>query len=230
VKLPKKRRSQTKNDTARRAVASRAEAELLIASRHRCCLCVRLDNDYGRKKLQFAHIDRNRANSQLEDLAPVCQPHHDDYDSISRQTKAMKPRELRAYRDSWFHEASVRYPMPAAGVKPPASRKLIAALRSHQTFRVIRRTAAGDKLHETLDLHIHGSYLTVTSSDWISVGPLRGTWFVGRFKYHRGDSSKDHGTHDLTWNGSEFVGSAQFDYPLWGSADLVWRPLPSGRG
>jgi hypothetical protein len=58
----------------------------------------------------------------------------------------------------------------------------------------------------------------------MSVGPLRGNRYIGRFKYYRGDSWKDLGTHDLQWDGTQFVGAVQFDFPSWGSADLVWRP------
>jgi hypothetical protein len=53
---------------------------------------------------------------------------------------------------------------------------------------------------------------------------LRDVRFIGSFRYHRGISDRDRGTHDLTWNGSEFVGSVQFDYPGWNSDDIVWRP------
>ena len=77
--------------------------------------------------------------------------------------------------------------------------------------------------HEWLKLQLHGSELVVQSVEWVGVGLLSGVRFNARFKYHRGNSNTDLGTHDLTWNGREFVGSVQFDYPGWNSDDIVWR-------
>jgi hypothetical protein len=44
---------------------------------------------------QIAHIDRNRANHDPGNLAYLCIPHHDAYDSTTSQSKGLTPDELR---------------------------------------------------------------------------------------------------------------------------------------
>jgi hypothetical protein len=210
----------------RTRVNTRTQAEVLKTSRRRCCLCVGLTHDYDVKRLQIAHIDHNPANSRPENLVPLCLLHHDEYDSVSRHTKGITPAELRAYRDSWLFEAATRFAGPtSAPVIPSPNKALCAFVRRHPTFRAFRRRDGSDSGHQILHLQVHGEHLTVQCTEWISVGPLRGSQFVGRFKYFRGDSPKDLGTHELSWTGAEFVGSVRFDQPGWQSADIVWRPV-----
>lgn len=48
----------------------------------------------GRKHGQIAHIDRNRANNGESNLAFLCLPHHDEYDSRTSQSKGITQAEL----------------------------------------------------------------------------------------------------------------------------------------
>lgn len=48
---------------------------------------------------QIAHVDRDAANNDPDNLAFLCLLHHDMYDSRSLQSKGMTPAELRSYRD-----------------------------------------------------------------------------------------------------------------------------------
>ena len=52
----------------------------------------------GVKRGQIAHLDRDRTNNTIANLAYLCLEHHDAYDSTSRQSKGFSAREVRAYR------------------------------------------------------------------------------------------------------------------------------------
>jgi hypothetical protein len=47
-------------------------------------------------------LDRNSANNRLDNLAWLCLPHHDDYDSVRRQTKRLTAEELKVYRSALY--------------------------------------------------------------------------------------------------------------------------------
>jgi hypothetical protein len=75
---------------------------VLDRSRRRCALCVHFDNDYGQKEGQIAHLDRDRSNSAEDNLAYLCLPHHDDYDTKRRQTKNLIISEVKTARDRLY--------------------------------------------------------------------------------------------------------------------------------
>ena len=85
---------------ARRRVSIRAEDQIAVfrMSRRRCCICYGLDRDDGRKPGQIAHLDRNPSNAKLENLAWLCLPHHDEYDSKTSQSKSLQIGEVKSYR------------------------------------------------------------------------------------------------------------------------------------
>jgi hypothetical protein len=74
-------------------------AKLLVATRRRCCLCFFLDDDKGKKRVQIAHIDQKRSNNDPGNLVPLCLDHHDEYDSITSQSKGITRQELAAYKE-----------------------------------------------------------------------------------------------------------------------------------
>ena len=74
------------------------ETAVLINCGRRCALCVGLNNDHTVKNGQIAHIDRDSSNSSYDNLVFLCIPHHDDYDTVRRQSKNLKPDELRHYK------------------------------------------------------------------------------------------------------------------------------------
>ena len=78
------------------------ETDLLVASRRRCSLCFGLTGDHSPKAGQIAHVDRDASNSTFENLAWLCLPHHDEYDSRRSQSKGFTPGELRRYRDELY--------------------------------------------------------------------------------------------------------------------------------
>lgn len=73
-------------------------ADVLVASRRRCCLCFALSNDAGEKKGQVAHLDRDSSNSSRDNLVFLCLDHHDQYDSRTSQAKGLTIDEVRQYR------------------------------------------------------------------------------------------------------------------------------------
>ena len=71
------------------------EASLLMACRRRCCLCAHYKSDFSRKKGQIAHIDSDRTNAAIANLAFLCFECHDEFDSRSSQSKNFTQKELR---------------------------------------------------------------------------------------------------------------------------------------
>ncbi|WP_437576861.1 HNH endonuclease signature motif containing protein [Sorangium sp. So ce887] len=88
----------------RKALSESVVADLMVKTRRRCCLCVYLEGNGSRKRLQLAHIDRNSSNDAVDNLVPLCLEHHDEYDSTTRQSKNINPQEVRAYRDRLIRE------------------------------------------------------------------------------------------------------------------------------
>jgi len=82
----------------RTAIPDTVQADLLVKTRRRCCLCVYLDGSRDRKRVQIAHIDHDPSNAASDNLVPLCLDHHDEYDSTTRQSKGVMPHELRAYK------------------------------------------------------------------------------------------------------------------------------------
>lgn len=74
------------------------EANVLIHSRRRCCLCVFLEKNFERRKGQVAHLDQDPGNNDPDNLAFLCFDHHDEYDSRTRQTKNFTLHEVKEYR------------------------------------------------------------------------------------------------------------------------------------
>lgn len=87
---------------ARKHIPIDVEIELLSKSRRRCCVCFGLHGDFDPKPGQFAHLDKTRKNSTLTNLAWLCLEHHDQYDSVTSQTKGLKPHEVKLYRDELY--------------------------------------------------------------------------------------------------------------------------------
>jgi len=46
----------------------------------------------------MAHLDRNPANSTVENLAFLCLEHHDQYDTRTSQSKSLTIQEVKSYR------------------------------------------------------------------------------------------------------------------------------------
>jgi len=96
---------------------SQGTAQLvLVSSRRRCCICFGLRRDFGVNRGQIAHIDRDPENSGIDNLAYLCLPDHDWFDSESSQSKRPMTGEIREYREELYAEVLRRWAPP-----PPAS-------------------------------------------------------------------------------------------------------------
>jgi hypothetical protein len=111
------------------------ETELLSRSARRCCFCFGLGGDFGEKKGQIAHVNRKASDSRLDNLAWLCLPHHDEYDSKPSQSKGYTPHELRKYRKELYDEVERRRSSVSA---EPASAPAVEPLR--QRLRSLLRT------------------------------------------------------------------------------------------
>lgn len=83
----------------REAIPESIQTKVLVQCRRRCCLCVYLNHDRDVKQGQLAHIDQDASNASIDNLVFLCLPHHDTYDSVTRQSKNITSRELREYRN-----------------------------------------------------------------------------------------------------------------------------------
>jgi len=84
---------------ARTHIPTAIQHSVLDRSRRRCALCIHFDNDWAQKEGQIAHLDRNPSNFAEDNLAFLCLPHHDDYDTKRRQTKNLTIHEAKTGRD-----------------------------------------------------------------------------------------------------------------------------------
>lgn len=82
----------------RKRVSDAVQAEVLVKSRRRCCVCFGLNHDDSVKQGQIGHLDQNPANNSEGNLAFLCFDHHDQYDSKTSQSKNLTKTEVERYR------------------------------------------------------------------------------------------------------------------------------------
>ena len=87
---------------SRKQIPVEVQHRILDRSRRRCALCAHFKRDYGQKEGQIAHIDRNRANADEDNLVDLCLPRHDEYDTKRRQTKNLTPLEVKTARNRLY--------------------------------------------------------------------------------------------------------------------------------
>ncbi|MDP2984494.1 MAG: hypothetical protein Q8O92_14340 [Candidatus Latescibacter sp.] len=85
--------------TLRKKIPNSTQAEVLVQSRRRCCLCFGLNRDDAFKNGQIAHLDRDINNNSIENLAFLCLEHHNEYDSRTSQSKGLVRAEIERYRE-----------------------------------------------------------------------------------------------------------------------------------
>jgi hypothetical protein len=90
---------------------------VLTKCRRRCAFCFYFNSDVEVKKGQVAHIDRNPENDAEDNLAYLCQPHHDEYDTIPSQTKGFQEGELKQAKqelEAWIQEYHKQIPISSS--------------------------------------------------------------------------------------------------------------------
>lgn len=93
-------RASRKPPDDRKKIVSSVELSLLTSCARRCCLCYGLRGDFGEKDGQIAHLNGNRADGRLANLAWLCFEHHNQFDSRTSQSKNLTPREIAFYKAS----------------------------------------------------------------------------------------------------------------------------------
>jgi hypothetical protein len=82
----------------RAKIPPEVETAVLANSARRCALCFYLNGDLEEKLGQICHLDSNRANATLDNLAFMCLPHHSLFDSTTSQHKNYTVPEIKAAR------------------------------------------------------------------------------------------------------------------------------------
>ena len=95
--------SMKKNISNRPKIPTQVELDVISKSARRCCMCFGLSSDFKEKQGQIAHLDHDRTNNKPNNLAWLCLPHHDQYDSRTSQSKGYSEKEVKRYRDK-LHE------------------------------------------------------------------------------------------------------------------------------
>ena len=86
------------------------EKQVLLASQRLCAMCAWLNDDWTPKaQIQIAHSDRNKNNNAPANLVVLCLNHHDQYDSITSQSKRITPHELREWKQKIEKRFSQEY-------------------------------------------------------------------------------------------------------------------------
>lgn len=94
----------TENKPPRKATPKDNETEVLTKSRRRCALCYYLKGDLEEQLGQIAHLDDDRTNYAIDNLAFLCMPHHSVYDGTNSQHKNYTLEEAKFARDD-LHKA-----------------------------------------------------------------------------------------------------------------------------
>ena len=80
-------------------VPIKTETSVLLKCRRRCCICYGLERDHRIKQGQIAHLDKNRENNIIENLAFLCLAHHDQFDSRTSQSKGFTKSEVIRFKE-----------------------------------------------------------------------------------------------------------------------------------
>jgi hypothetical protein len=83
----------------RTRVPESIQAEVVTSCRRRCCICYGLNGDLELKRGQIAHLDKDRNNNKIDNLAFLCMDHHDEHDSRTSQSKSFLIQEIKGYRE-----------------------------------------------------------------------------------------------------------------------------------
>lgn len=74
----------------------------LLQSKRVCCLCYHFRNKTKAIRGQFAHIDHNPQNNDVDNIAWLCLEHHDEYDGTNGLTARITEDEVKAARSNLY--------------------------------------------------------------------------------------------------------------------------------
>lgn len=99
-------------DALRKPIPQQVQDEIFVRSRRRCCMCYGLHRDMTLKPGQIAHLDRWSDNPAFDNLAFLCFEHHNEYDSVTRQSKNFTSGEVKTYRDELYSDMAIYVGLP----------------------------------------------------------------------------------------------------------------------
>jgi hypothetical protein len=91
-------RYQNQTKMTRKKIPGTTLDDVLVTCRRRCAMCFGLHKQVGIVKGQIAHLDHDNTNDELDNLAFLCLPHHDEYDSKYSQSKRWTIGEVKKFR------------------------------------------------------------------------------------------------------------------------------------
>lgn len=142
---------------ARQPVSQDAQANVMVKSRRRCCICFGLNRDTSLKQGQIAHLDGDSANNSEDNLAFVCFNHHDQYDSTTRQSKNFTIAEAKKYRSELHAAIEIAF---GAEVRFGEARGVVDNVSGHY-IREGEHDSADLKVRLMSDDHYHISGLAL---------------------------------------------------------------------
>ena len=98
----------------RKAITTQVQTQVLIRCKRRCALCFGLNRDVSIKKGQIAHLDQDNSNNAVDNLVYLCLDHHNEYDSVTRQSKNLTLAEVRHYRNEIEEQIELAWKEPVA--------------------------------------------------------------------------------------------------------------------
>jgi hypothetical protein len=205
------------------AIPEDAVNEVLIRSRRRCCFCFGLHQDVTVKQGQIAHLDQDRNNIRPDNLAFLCLPHHDSYDTRTSQSKGLTIGEARSYRAELYAymQTFALKALALSGTFVDTAEDQEEALQFYTgTHRsrsaVLLLQASGPRSVEEINAQIPPSDLEWTRS--ILSEPIERGWIRRK--------PSDYGRFELTMNGRRMLEVlAQLSNDLKERAlTAVWRP------
>lgn len=101
-------------------IPTKVQLDVIYLSARRCCMCFSLDADFSEKQGQIAHLDHDKSNNKPNNLAWLCLPHHDQYDSKTSQSKGYSEKEVKKYLDN-LHGHVAKWRRDAESVVKPVS-------------------------------------------------------------------------------------------------------------
>jgi hypothetical protein len=150
------------------AIPDGTVTEVLIRSRRRCCLCSGLQGDIEIKQGQIAHLDRDASSNRPDNLAFLCLPHHDVYDSRTSQSKGFTIDEVKIYRAELYariQHLALKTVRSLPSLAPSADEQQEALqfhTSTHRTRSVVLSVANGPKTLEQINSEIPPSDIAWT--------------------------------------------------------------------
>lgn len=105
---------------SRKKIPEPVQDRVLLLSRRRCCICFGLNADLTVKPGQIAHLDHDNTNDDLDNLAFLCFPHHDQYDSTTSQSKGLREGEVKKFREELYSRMPSGMPAADGAAQPGA--------------------------------------------------------------------------------------------------------------